>query len=59
MHAASAQASIAPRISTAKQLLADWGLELVPISVDVVIALAASLKAGKYRSAALYISAAK
>ena len=59
MCAASAWQSITSRLATAKVLLAQWDLTPIPISADVVLALGASLKAGGYRSAALYLSAVK
>ena len=59
VYAASARQSITSRLATAKVLLAQWDLTPIPISADVVLALGASLKAGGYRSAALYLSAVK
>eukprot|EP00959_Pyramimonas_sp_CCMP1952_P369259 7734448-Pyramimonas_sp.AAC.1 len=36
-----------------------WGLSLTPLTVEAVNALGASLKAGRYRSARLHLSAAR
>eukprot|EP00972_Heterocapsa_arctica_P001127 159010-Heterocapsa_arctica.AAC.1 len=59
VYAASARTAVDCRLQTARRMLGQWGLETPPISVEVVLALAASLKAGRYRSAKLYISAVK
>ena len=52
----AAQCSI---LRTVIRLLEFWGLPLLPLSRHVVRCLGASLKAGKYRSASQYLSAAK
>eukprot|EP00972_Heterocapsa_arctica_P042355 6243014-Heterocapsa_arctica.AAC.1 len=59
VYAASARTAVDCRLQTARRMLGQWGLETPPISVEVVLALAASLKAGRYRSAKLYLSAVK
>jgi hypothetical protein len=59
VYAASARTAVDCRLRTAQRMLAHWGLVTPPLTVEVVLALAASLKAGRYRSAKLYLSAVK
>jgi hypothetical protein len=59
VYAASARTAVDCRLKTAQRMLGQWGLVTPPITVEVVLALAASLKAGRYRSAKLYLSAVK
>eukprot|EP00971_Amphidinium_carterae_P341779 6480776-Amphidinium_carterae.1 len=57
--AATTQMSNASRLKTVTRILAAWGMTFPPLTVEAVRALAATLKHGGYRSAKLYLSAAK
>ena len=59
LYSQSNSGPLASRFRTWKQLTAAWGLAALQLTVDTVLAVAASLKAGGYRSARLYFSAAK
>eukprot|EP00973_Karenia_brevis_P015548 2127428-Karenia_brevis.AAC.1 len=55
----SSAATIKSRLHTAENMLAAWELQMCPLTVENVLALGASLKAGGYRSAAQYLSAVR
>ena len=55
VHAASTRAGVAARMGTIEKALAGWGLKMWPPTVDSLLALSASLKRGKYRSAYNYL----
>ena len=59
IHAASSVGPFNARCNTLNRLLELWGEDLLPLSAHKVRLLGASLKAGKYRSAAQYLSTAK
>ncbi|CAK0901597.1 unnamed protein product [Prorocentrum cordatum] len=52
-------ARLAGRLKTCANMLSMWGMDMVPLTVEKIMALGASLKAGRYRSARLYLSAAR
>jgi len=54
--APSNRASVASRLRTCERLLAFWALPLLPPTTRSISALGAALKAGRYRSAAVYLS---
>jgi len=56
LYAPSSRATIKARRKAIISLLAPWGLEPHPISVENVTKLAASLRAGRYRGAASTLS---
>ncbi|CAK0883768.1 unnamed protein product, partial [Prorocentrum cordatum] len=51
--------SEASRRRTLKAIFEQWGVEMIPLTRQKIRRLGASLKAGGYRSAALYLSLAK
>ena len=51
--AANSRAALESRLKTAKTMLAEWNFTFPPLTQQVVRALGASLKAGRYRSAHL------
>ena len=59
IYAPSNRASVASRLRLCERLLDVWGMHMEPPTPKSVTALGASLKAGRYRSAAVYLSAYK
>ena len=59
VYAESTRPTVESRLRTIHAMLKQWNLVLLPLTVHKIKALAASLKAGNYRSAALYLSTAK
>jgi len=59
IYAPSNRTSVASRLRMCELLLAGWGLPMAPPTVQSITALGASLKAGRYRSAAVYLSTYK
>ena len=59
IYAPSNRASVASRIRLCERVLAMWGLPALPPSARTISALGASLKAGGYRSASVYLSCYK
>ena len=59
IYAPSNRASVASRIRLCEHFLACWGLPMSPPTPQAIYALGASLKAGRYRSAAVYLSTYK
>ena len=59
IYAPSNRAAVASRIRLCERVLAMWGLAALPPSARAISALGASLKAGGYRSAAVYLSTYK
>jgi len=56
MYAASSKPSVRYRRSAVEHLLEPWGLKPLPLTTEKVYKLAASIKAGGYRSAASLLS---
>ena len=59
VYSASSRQSYESRISTTRAMLQLWQLDFPPLDVYKVRVLGATLKAGGYRSASLYLSAAR
>jgi len=59
IYAPSNRTSVASRLRMCELLLAGWGLPMAPPTAQTISALGASLKAGRYRSAAVYLSTYK
>ncbi len=59
IYAPSNRASVASRLRLCERILALWGLPMLPPTPRSISALGASLKAGRYRSASVYVSAYK
>ena len=59
VHALTTAASNDARWATIVRYLGRYGLQPLPPSVDKVVALAAALKAGSYRSAPTYLGVYK
>ena len=57
--APSNRASVASRLRTCERLLEVWSLQMSPPTPKAIVALGASLKAGRYRSASVYLSTYK
>ena len=56
LYAASSQVSLGFKWRTVTRMIAAWGLEVLPPTVEKIYLLGAALKAGGYRSAAGYLS---
>ena len=59
IYAPSNRASVASRLRLCERILAIWNLPTLPPSGRTISALGASLKAGRYRSASVYLSTYK
>eukprot|EP00971_Amphidinium_carterae_P277354 5504600-Amphidinium_carterae.1 len=59
IYSASSTGPKASRQKLVRSILAGWGLQFPPLTVEGVMALGAALKAGGYRSAKLYLMEAK
>ena len=59
IYAASSSRGVQARLRTIARILAPWGLQPHPITVQKVLCAAAGLKAGHYRSSANFLSAWK
>ena len=57
VYAQSSWSAVKSRLETARKILQWWKLPVLPLTVEVVHAMGAGLKAGRYRSAAQILSA--